>query len=111
MIDKGVTYMFLHRLYFRKDTGLFIDRVYFNDFGTNGFSSLPSVHEDFSSLKNLNQYLPNMVIVIELEEGVHEEDIVNAYSIRVDIDTLKLEFSYPDPNSPDAPQVFVGIGR
>ncbi|MFE0394763.1 hypothetical protein ACFW4G_03685 [Paenibacillus lactis] len=49
---------------------------------------------------------PETYGVIDLEFGQYEEDFAQATHCRVNLDTLTLEFSYPDPNEPEAPPVF-----
>ncbi len=49
---------------------------------------------------------PESYGVIDLEFGQYEEDFAQATHCRVNLDTLTLEFSYPDPNEPEAPPVF-----
>lgn len=44
--------------------------------------------------------------VIELEYGQYAQDFAEANGYRVNPETKKLEFSYPDPNEPEKPPVF-----
>ncbi|MCM3129028.1 hypothetical protein ACFQ3J_08720 [Paenibacillus provencensis] len=87
--------MFLNRLYFRKDTGEFIHRTYLNDHGTGGIAKLPTVEEDFASISSLNQYVLDAVIYLELEEGEYEDDLQLSISVRLNLETMELEFVYP----------------
>ncbi|MDH6674670.1 uncharacterized protein YceH (UPF0502 family) [Paenibacillus sp. LBL] len=48
----------------------------------------------------------NSFDVLEVEYGQYEEDFMTARSWRVNLETKSLEFSYPDPNDPEAPPVF-----
>lgn len=45
--------------------------------------------------------------VIELEFGAHLQDFAECNGYRVNLTTLALEFSYPDPGEPETPPVFV----
>lgn len=45
--------------------------------------------------------------VLELEYGAHAQDFAEASGYRVNPETKTLEFSYPDPNQPEAPPVYV----
>lgn len=89
--------MFLNRLYFRKDTGVYIYRNYMNDYGSNSFLRLPTVEEDFSSFSFLAEYNVESVLVIELEEGEYTNEIERAKNnISIDVETLEMSFKYPD---------------
>lgn len=59
-----------------------------------------SKKEDFSTYKSLNERIPETVGLIQLEYGQYDQDFVECNGYRVNLDTLELEFSYPDPNDP-----------
>ncbi|WP_231110075.1 hypothetical protein [Anoxybacillus flavithermus] len=62
--------------------------------------------EDYNTYKVLNERLINTIGCIQLEYGQYAEDFAQCNGYRVNPETLELEFSYPDPNQPEAPQVF-----
>lgn len=62
--------------------------------------------EDYNTYKVLNERLINTIGCIQLECGQYAEDFAQCNGYRVNPETLELEFSYPDPNQPEAPQVF-----
>ncbi len=61
--------------------------------------------EDFQTYKALAERVPETVGVIQLEYGQYRQDFAECNGYRVNIDTLALEFSYPDPNLPPDEQV------
>ncbi|NNV04771.1 hypothetical protein [Brevibacillus sp. MCWH] len=62
--------------------------------------------EDYNTYKVLNERLINTIGCIQLEYGQYAEDFSQCNGYRVNPETKQLEFSYPDPNEPEAPQVF-----
>ncbi|MBE2945899.1 hypothetical protein [Anoxybacillus flavithermus] len=65
-----------------------------------------TIDQDFESYEELKQRVRETVGVIQLEYGQYAEDFAQCNGCRVNPETLELEFSYPDPNQPEAPQVF-----
>lgn len=65
-----------------------------------------TVQQDFESYSELSERNPESVDLIVLEFGELSEDFATSNGVRVNIETGKLEFSYPDPNEPEAPPVF-----
>lgn len=71
-----------------------------------GFVLPTTIDQDFESYEELKQRVRETVGVIQLEYGQYAEDFAQCNGYRVNPETLELEFSYPDPNQPEAPQVF-----
>ncbi|AEV17652.1 hypothetical protein GTCCBUS3UF5_3260 [Geobacillus thermoleovorans CCB_US3_UF5] len=65
-----------------------------------------TVDQDFETYQALKERVRDTVGVIQLEYGQYAADIAQCNGYRVNPETLELEFSYPDPNEPEAPQVF-----
>lgn len=57
--------------------------------------------EDFSTYKSLNERIPETVGMLQLEYGQYAQDFAECNGYRVNLETLELEFSYPDPNNPE----------
>ena len=66
-----------------------------------------TVEQDFMAFKALSERVPETVGMIQLEYGEYEMDFSESLSYRVNPETLELEFTYPDPNAPENPPVFV----
>ncbi|WP_422659128.1 hypothetical protein ACK8P5_00830 [Paenibacillus sp. EC2-1] len=66
----------------------------------------PTVEDDFRAFKSLHGRDENEVILLELEIGQYARDFEESISYRVNPDTLSLEFSYPDPDTPEAPPIY-----
>ncbi|MCI1778094.1 MAG: hypothetical protein LKI04_29175 [Paenibacillus lautus] len=67
---------------------------------------VPSVEDDFRVFIKLSERNPETVGVLELEYGQYDQDFAESNGYRVNPDTQELEFSYPNPNDPEAPPVF-----
>lgn len=65
-----------------------------------------TIDQDFETYQALKERVRDTVGVIQLEFGQYAEDFAQCNGYRVNPETLELEFSYPDPNQPEAPQVF-----
>jgi hypothetical protein len=65
-----------------------------------------TVDQDFETYQVLKERIRDTVDVIQLEFGAYAEDFAMCTGYRVNPETKQLEFSYPDPNEPEAPQVF-----
>lgn len=66
----------------------------------------PTVDEEVATYTALSERNRNTFDVLELEYGAHAQDFAECNGYRVNPEKKELEFSYPDPNEPDAPQVF-----
>lgn len=61
--------------------------------------------QDFVIYWELTERVPETVGMIQLEYGAYAEDYATGGRItRVDLETLKPLFTYPDPNNPDTTQ-------
>lgn len=61
--------------------------------------------QDFEVYSALSERVPETVGMIQLEYGAYAEDIAQGGRItRVDLETLKPLFTYPDPTAPETPQ-------
>jgi hypothetical protein len=65
-----------------------------------------TVEQDILSYTSLSERNRNTYDVIELSYGAYSQDFIECNGYRVNPATKKIEFSYPDPNAPEAPQVF-----
>lgn len=72
----------------------------------SGDVRLTTVEEDFATYSELAKRIPETVGMIQLEYGQYAQDFAESNGYRVNPDTQELEFSYPDPNAPEAPPVF-----
>jgi len=92
------------RIYFDKLTGEVLiqtgHRRVLDDY------EVPTVEDDFRVFNKLSERNPETVGVLELEYGQYAQDFAESNGYRVNPDTQELEFSYPDPNDPEAPPVF-----
>lgn len=61
--------------------------------------------QDFASYTKLFDYNPDTVSMVQLNYGQYAEDFPMANGYRVNLETLNLEFSYPDLTEPEAPPV------
>ncbi|MEC0370898.1 hypothetical protein [Paenibacillus chibensis] len=89
--------MFLNRLYFKKTNGYLVAQSY----RKGDVLEIPTVEDDFAHLAPLMGLTLNDVYMINLSEGEYEQDLREAESIRLNLDTMSVEFSYKDPNAPD----------
>lgn len=89
-------------------------RIYFDLSGnvlvvkgeSQGFVNNTTIEQDIEIYKVLSERNPETFDVIELEYGQYAQDFTESNGYRVNPETLELEFSYPDPNEPEAPQEF-----
>lgn len=63
-----------------------------------------SWEQDFLTYAALEDRLTKTVGMLQLEYGEHQQDFAICNGYKVNIETEKLEFSYPDPNESEAPQ-------
>lgn len=57
-----------------------------------------TTEQDFQTYRVLSERNPETVGVIQLEYGQYAQDFMECNGYRVNPETGKLEFSYPDPN-------------
>ncbi|MGG4096216.1 hypothetical protein [Paenibacillus lautus] len=61
--------------------------------------------QDFVTYRELAERVPETVGMIQLEYGAYAEDYAAGGRItRIDLETLKPLFTYPDPTNPETPQ-------
>lgn len=67
----------------------------------SGFVRETTREEDFAAYQTLAERVADTVGCIQLEYGQYAQDFAECNSYRVNLDTLELEFSYPDPGETD----------
>jgi hypothetical protein len=94
--------MITGRVYYDKLTGTPITHY------TSNHDIPWTVEMDFERIMALREYVRETVGVIELEEGQFEQDFrdCNGFRVNVTQEPHELEFSYPDPNEPEAPPIY-----
>lgn len=67
-----------------------------------------TIEQDFAAYAALAERVPETVGVLELEYGERAQDFAACSGYMVDVlgDTPTLIFTYPDPQSPEAPSVY-----
>lgn len=65
-----------------------------------------SIEKDIADFKALSERNRETFDVLELPFGAYAQDFAESNGYRVNAETKALEFSYPDTNKPEAPQVF-----
>jgi hypothetical protein len=92
------------RIYYELSTGNVIQ-----DTGERSGSVTETTSEqDFAAYVSLAERVPGTVGVIQLAYGQNAQDFAQCLGYTVDISgTPTLVFSYPDPNSPTDPPVYV----
>lgn len=85
-------------------------KIYFDKFGgsvlvdtgeRSGYVHETTQDDDFAVYIALAERVPETVGVIQLEYGQYSQDFALCNGYRVNLETLELEFSYPDPNDPE----------
>lgn len=90
------------RIYHEVETGNVIV-----DTGERQGSVVPTtIEQDWQTYQALYERVRSSVDVIELPYGAFAQDFAESNGYRVNVETKTLEFSYPDPNEPDAPPVY-----
>lgn len=90
------------RIYFDKVTG----DIILDTGDRQGDILVTTVERDIESYKVLTERNRTTFDVLELPFGEYAQDFAECNGYRVNPTTKVLEFSYPDPNAPEAPQVF-----
>ncbi|GIP56174.1 hypothetical protein [Paenibacillus vini] len=90
------------KIYYEKSTGF----VIVDTRPRSGNVRETTQEEDFANYTALAERVPETVGVIQLEYGQYEEDFAECNGYRVNLDTLELEFSYPDPSNPEQPPAY-----
>lgn len=92
------------RIYYDKLTGHIIQ-----DTGEmSGEVILPTVEQDIENYIALKERNRDTFDVIKLEFGAYQQDFIESRgNYRVNPKTKELEFSYPNPNEPETPPVYM----
>lgn len=88
------------KIYYDKATG----NVLVNTGDRSGDVIETTQEQDFAAYKVLSERNPETVGVIQLEYRQFEKVFDECSGYRINLDTLALEFSYPDPNAPNPEQ-------
>lgn len=88
------------KIYYDKATG----NVLVNTGDRSGDVIETTQEQDFAAYKVLSERNPETVGVIQLEYRQFEKDFDECSGYRVNPETQKLEFSYPDPSDPTPEQ-------
>lgn len=90
------------RIYYDTTTGNVII-----DTGERQGSVAPTtIDQDTTTFTPLSERNRDSFDVLELEYGQYAQDFAECNGYRVNPETKELEFSYPDPNEPEAPPVY-----
>lgn len=92
----------IRRIFYDKTTGEKIQEI-----GRNGDFILPTIDQEVATFTALSERNRNTFDVLELPFGAYAQDFAESNGYRVNVATKTLEFSYPDPNAPEAPLVYV----
>lgn len=90
------------KIYFDKLTGNKILKT--NELNEGGLQT--TVDYDISVFTSLSERNRETFDVLELPFGAYAQDFAESNGYRVNVATKTLEFSYPDPNTPEASPVF-----
>lgn len=89
------------RIYFDLETGNKLVEV-----GYYGYVSVSDVESDIKKHTELLNREVDSFSYLEIPFTDYAQDFAESNGYRVNPDTKELEFSYPDPNEPEAPPVF-----
>lgn len=74
---------------------------------TGGGSIIPTtIEQDITTYTALSERNRETFDFVELEYNQYLQDFLECNGYRVNPETKELEFSYPDPNEPEAPPVY-----
>ena len=90
------------RIYYEKVTG----KVILDTGERSGYVVETTIDQDFETYAVLAERVRETVGVIQLEYGQYAADFAACNGFRVNPQTREIEFSYPDPQNPEAPPVF-----
>ncbi|EPE61258.1 hypothetical protein L479_02343 [Exiguobacterium sp. S17] len=91
----------LRRIYYNKTTGAKIVEV-----GFSGYVTPTTVEQDILTYTALSERNADSFVILEIPYDRHIQDFTECNGYRVNPATKGLEFSYPDPNEPEAPIVY-----
>jgi len=89
------------RVYFDNRTGNAITVT-----GETSFGFETSFEQDYEFYPSLKAVDKQFIGCKQLQYGENCQEFAECDGFRVNVETKELEFSYPDPSKPDAPQVF-----
>lgn len=92
----------IRRIFYDSTTG---DKI--QEIGRNGDFTLPTIDQDIATYTALSERNRETFDVLELPFGAYSQDFAECNGYRVNVETKELEFSYPDPNAPEEPPVYV----
>ncbi|WP_058303456.1 hypothetical protein [Gorillibacterium timonense] len=84
------------RIYYDKTTGNIIQ----DTSERSGDVIETSIEQDFTTYASLVERVPETVGLIQMEYGQYMQDFIEGKLDRIDLETLELLFSYPDPDQP-----------
>ncbi|WP_339259596.1 hypothetical protein MKZ12_07305 [Paenibacillus sp. FSL R5-0713] len=88
------------RIYYDKTTG----EVIFNTGERSGYVVETTIDQDFSTYTALLERSRDSVGMVQLEYGDYASDFTEGGIVsRINLETLKPLFTYPDPSQPDVP--------
>lgn len=90
------------KIFYEKETG----NIIVDTGEREGSSVYTTVEQDIASYIELSQRNRDTFDVIELPYGKYRQDFMVSNGRRVNLETMDLEFSYPNPTDPNAPQKF-----
>lgn len=90
------------KIFYELETG----NIIVNTGERQGFVTPTTIEQDINSFASLSEPNRETFDYIELEYGQYAQDFAESTGYRVNPETRELEFSYPDPNEPEAPQEF-----
>lgn len=89
------------RIYFAKDTGIFILDT--GDYAGYDQESVPDLERDYANNPELKVHPIEKIDFIDLNYGQYHEEFMTCRSFRVNIDTRTLEFKYRDEDGYQEP--------
>lgn len=90
------------KIFFDKLTG----NVILDTGEKSGAAAETTIERDVLSFTVLSERNRETFDVLELPFGSYAQNFAEANGYRVNVETKTLEFSYPDPNAPEAPPIY-----
>lgn len=91
------------RIYYEKGTG----NVILDTGERQGSVVKTTIEQDIEVFVVLSERNRETFDILELPYGAYSQDFSECNGYQVNVETKQLEFSYPNSNNPDEPQVFV----
>lgn len=92
------------RIYYDNQTGIIIFEI--GEQVHNGERIEQTIDRDIESITTLSERNRESFDVIELPFGAFSQDFLECSGYRVNPTTKEIEFTYPDPNKPEAEPVY-----